>query len=75
MRLDGGRRTMRSIIISKRFGKTSTPTPKSRALIAALEEVDDYLDNRADVDDGIPNTAMKLLTTVRTALALAKDHK
>lgn len=45
------------------------------ALTEALEEVDDYLDNRADVDDGIPNTAMSLLTTVRAALALGKDHQ
>ena len=30
-----------------------------------LDELEDYLDNRADVDDGIPNTAMRLFQKVR----------
>jgi hypothetical protein len=37
------------------------------AMRDVIEEVDDYLDNRADVDDGIPNTAMRLLTALRQA--------
>lgn len=53
---------------------------KQRALIktltAALDECEDYFDNRADADcdqDGfIPNNEMQRLTTVRDALAAAK---
>lgn len=30
-----------------------------------LDELEDYLDNRADVDDGQPNTAMRLFYKVR----------
>ena len=35
---------------------------------AALEEVEEYLDDRADADDGRPNDAMRLLVEVRAAL-------
>ena len=30
-----------------------------------LDELEDYLDNRADVDDNQPNTAMRLFYKVR----------
>ena len=36
-----------------------------------LIEIEDYLDDRADADDGIPNDAMRLLTDVRAILAKA----
>jgi hypothetical protein len=39
-------------------------------LVAVLQEVEEFLDQRADVDDGIPNDAMRLLVEVREVL----DH-
>jgi hypothetical protein len=44
---------------------------------AALEEVRDYLDDRADVNDGVDgrpvaNDAMRLLQTVNAALAMGE---
>ena len=36
-------------------------------LLAILREVEEYLDDRADVDDGIPNAAMRLLVDVKAA--------
>lgn len=55
---------------------------KQRALIetltAALDECEDYFDNRADADcdqDGyVPNDEMRRLTTVRDALDAAKKE-
>jgi hypothetical protein len=47
------------------------------ALIAALQECEEYFDNRADVNwegDG-PNTEMRLLTEVRAALDLAEGKR
>ena len=46
------------------------------AVLATLHEVEEYLDNRADVIDGDygipePNTEMRLLTEVRAAIAKA----
>jgi len=35
---------------------------------AALKEVEEYFDDRADVDDGRPNDAMRMLVEVRSAL-------
>jgi hypothetical protein len=32
-----------------------------------LDDIDAYLDDRADVDDGRANTAMRLLTQLRDA--------
>jgi hypothetical protein len=45
---------------------------KLQMLRNTLEEVEAYLDNRADVDDGVPNEAMRLLVEVRTALRVAR---
>lgn len=50
------------------------------ALLAALEEVEDFLDNRADVVDGsygepAPNREMQLLQEVRAALSLARGEQ
>ena len=42
---------------------------EKRVMLAALHEVEEYLDNRADVDDGIPNDAMRCLVEVRAAIA------
>lgn len=44
-------------------------------MLVALCEVEDYLDDRADVDDGIPNDAMRLLVEVREAIAKAKKER
>lgn len=43
-------------------------------MLAALREVEAYFDDRADVDDGIPNEAMRLLVEVQTAIAKAKGE-
>jgi hypothetical protein len=44
-------------------------------LLEALQECEEYFDNRADADHDetgfVPNEEMKLLTTVRAALAKA----
>lgn len=40
-------------------------------LLVTLREVEIYLDDRADVDDGTPNDAMRLLVEVRKAIASA----
>lgn len=45
-----------------------------RDMLDALNEVHDYLDNRADVDDGIPNEAMRLLTQVQAAIRKAEGR-
>lgn len=42
-------------------------------LRTALREVEEWADDHADVDDGRPNDAMRVLVTVRTALHLHKD--
>ncbi len=34
-------------------------------ILQFLLELDEYLDNRADVDDGVPNAEMRLLTQLR----------
>ena len=39
------------------------------AMRDVLVEIEDYLDDRADADNGIPNDAMRLLTEVRAILA------
>lgn len=53
----------------------SEAADKIDALIATLQECEEYFDNRADADcdqDGfIPNNEMRLLTEVRAALAKA----
>lgn len=36
---------------------------------AALREIEEWADDRADVDDGRPNDAMRLLVIVRAALS------
>ncbi len=41
-------------------------------MYAALLEVEEYLDDRADVDDGIPNHAMRLLVVVKEAIGKAR---
>ncbi len=41
-------------------------------MLAALHEIESFLDNRADVDDGIPNEAMRLLVELRAALRKAE---
>ena len=40
-------------------------------MLAALQEIEEFLDNQADVDDGRPNDAMRLLVELRVALAAA----
>jgi hypothetical protein len=42
------------------------------ALLVALHEVEEFLDQRADVDDGIPNDAMRHLVEVRAAIAKSR---
>jgi hypothetical protein len=37
-------------------------------MLEALHETLEFLDDRADADDGIPNDAMRLLTEVRFAI-------
>lgn len=44
---------------------------KMARLLTALREVETYLEDRADVDDGIPDEAMRLLVEVRAAIANA----
>ncbi len=41
-------------------------------MLAALWEVEEYLEPRIDADDGVPNDAMRLLTEVREALKKAR---
>ena len=41
------------------------------AMRDVLVEIEDYLDDRADADNGIPNDAMRLLTEIRAILARA----
>lgn len=48
----------------------SDPLPK-RTMLAALREIEEIADGEADVDDGIPNTAMRILVIVRAAIAKA----
>ncbi len=36
-----------------------------------LKQCEEYFDQRADVDDGMPNLEMKLLVLVRQALKIA----
>jgi hypothetical protein len=40
-------------------------------ILDALRECEEFFDQRADVDDGIPNDAMNMLVIVRTALSKA----
>ena len=40
-------------------------------MLEALREVEEYLDDRADVDDGIPDAAMRLLVEVKAVIAKA----
>lgn len=40
-------------------------------MLAALQELEEFLDNQADVDDGRANDAMRHLTEVRAAIAKA----
>lgn len=40
-------------------------------MLTALHEVEEFLDQQADADDGRPNRAMSLLVEVRAALAKA----
>ena len=43
-------------------------------MLTALREVEDFLDDRSDVDDGIPNDAMRHLVEVRAAIAKAEGN-
>ncbi len=43
-------------------------------ILEVLGDVQEYLDNRADVDDGIPNEAMRLLVEVRAAIRKAEGR-
>lgn len=40
-------------------------------MLTALQELEEFLDNQADVDDGRPNDAMRHLIEVRAAIAKA----
>ena len=58
--------------------ETDSKTAANARLIAAapdmletLLEVEEYLNDRADVDDGIPDAAMRLLVEVKAAIAKA----
>lgn len=42
----------------------------TRTLTAILRDIEEMVDDRADVDDGIPNHDMKILVLVREALQL-----
>lgn len=42
---------------------------------STLEDLEEYLADREDCDDGIPNNAMKLLAEVRAALILLNPAK
>ena len=44
-------------------------------MLSTLREVESYLDDRADVDDGIPNDAMRLLVEVREVISKATGSK
>jgi len=46
-----------------------------RDMLAALREVEEYLDDRADVDDGIPDHAMRLLVEVRATITKAEGSQ
>lgn len=58
----------------------SAPFTKTDAILELLDEVQEYLEERADADgrsDGsfIPNDAMRLLIQVKYAVALLKQEK
>ena len=44
-------------------------------MLSTLREVESYLDGRADVDDGIPDDAMRLLVEVREVISKATGSK
>ncbi len=55
-------------------------TPAERHMLSVLYDVEDYLDNRADVIDGDygeprPNQEMTLLGEVRLAIRIAEKGK
>lgn len=43
-------------------------------MLAALREVEPFLDNQADCDDGRPNDAMRHLVEVRAAIRKAEGR-
>lgn len=57
------------------------PTSDARLLAAAhamlvtLQELEEFLDNLADVDDGMPNDAMHHLVEVRAVIARAEGRQ
>lgn len=57
------------------------PTSDARLLAAAhamlvtLQELEEFLDNLADVDDGMPNDAMRHLVEVRAVIAKAEGKQ
>jgi hypothetical protein len=44
-------------------------------MLEALQELEEFLDDRADADDGIPNDAMRHLMEVRAAIAKATGRR
>lgn len=69
-----------SMQAGKRIGYEEAKTEereKVKELLDALAECDDYMDNKAEVDyeDGYKvNVEMKLLTTIRKAIANYNSH-
>jgi hypothetical protein len=49
---------------------TLTDDLRLSVALETLRELDAYFDNRADVDDGIPNEAMRMLILVRGAIRM-----
>ena len=53
--------------------KHATLAAAAPLMLSVLREVEGFLDDRADADDGIPNEAMSLLTEVRAAIRATEE--